>query len=1676
MLLRQEDFQSGTLRITQPGTYLLTENIIFNPHPTGSPNAFGTILESPDAGKPFPTQYGNPESDLYDPAAYGLGFFAAIAIECDDVIVDLNGFTLEQGLEHSLHQRFFSLITLNDQPFPPRLGPADFGDELQEPARIQIRNGTLGRTSHHGILGNNNQTITLSDLRFDGYEVAGISLNGVEELEISNVSLRSNDRIFTLGTYSSVRFLLPYLEDLARVAPEYPLELVDRSPTASALAATLRGLVGDVHVDLVDRGLSSIDPDLHPQAFALFHNATGLIDGTTYGINIGASGLAIGGFGAHQDGFAQNLHLSGVRIEEQLGAVAEVPALFAQGKVLTDPVGAVIQLFNHHPLDKDLLTISAEQPGQARYRGTPLSDAQLLLAKAVQDPSIELSSHLDVSRLNVPQLVVDWAESGESLQRLLDQGIRITGGGDSMSHVNKGVIGIRIDGAWDVSLENIELETVVNLGEPAAPQALSQLTIHPMDTRVGYDGTTARGLSLTNINGFSINQLEIGTIKSAYGAAIGVDWISTNPEPPTITGVSVETLLPGTELVSGETLPWPNRPAQGIPAVGLSADPTVTGPQLLLDPSTFGLHLAGGSNSAVEHWNSILSDQIAETRLGPTIASRAYALLNTVFYDLLVTSSGEGHPVYFDATLSRPTSLPVLEDLLDQAAQHLLSDWFEGWEAESDGAESPRESPIPQDASAWLALQLQRLPELNPYALTSTNDQSDPLAIARSIEEWMPEHIPIDDPQAPLQKPLTPLWGDLPGFSFLDSTSLRPDGPEPFLLVPEDQAWLDLPAGLLHLTNPISMNSAADDEGLFLDAGVYDLRNPSQADQLIGPVINSEFIRQAQDLVDLQTQLSDHEKLIAEFWEDGSGSSFPPGTWMAITAYMAARSELSLEDDIQLNFAVGQALGDAGIAAWDAKNHFNYARPVRVIRDLASLDLLEGDNLESWSPYQLPGSDPSPPFPEYVSGHSSFSAAAAGVLRTYFGSDQLDLAITVPAGGSRFEPGVTPIWPTTLSWPTLTLAAEEAGASRLYGGIHFDDGNQDGLTLGTAVSELVLAQAQSYAYDSLDQKLTTPFLLTNQAEMYDSSGVLIDGTFVQGITTLNLAAGDDTLVIHPGADLTGMFSGGAGNDLLSFTDWTEPVWVVMDSPQTTHSPLGEFSGFETVMGGSAADRLEGGEASMVFVGGTGSDTLIGHGPADVAVFSGLLADYQLLPLGVLAEQPGGTEVDRDHLTGIESLRFDDGEWAIADLFDRLATWLTFDIISTDSDTEQLTVRLQREGYLAKPLTITLALSEDSEGVQHLNQQHLPRRTLASTLSPEVLPTWTVTMPADQTELEFGLPLEWMEEWNGLETGFLKMSDVQIGTLSNPIPSGAATQVFWSKTLHPFQLDAPDSSSASRALQHLAPPPPLPYWMAKGQSINLPLAVNLSLSESDFGQVSPLRDGLRLSVNVPSQFSAQWVAQQEQTSSDKGLSRQWLESVGSSSRTTRLEWSDLVHSAEGEEKQLGALRLTSSPLAIKDALTGISVTLHDLNNDRPVEQQLIPVRMTDWSLDVDGDGAISPFTDGLLAMRYLLGYRGTELIRKATNASGLRQSADEITQWLDHGFEGGWLDLDGDGESTAFGDGLMILRGLLGFSGSALLNGALSQESPLWPHSLGNPEGNDSAPSIIMNRLGALSFG
>lgn len=228
--------------------------------------------------------------------------------------------------------------------------------------------------------------------------------------------------------------------------------------------------------------------------------------------------------------------------------------------------------------------------------------------------------------------------------------------------------------------------------------------------------------------------------------------------------------------------------------------------------------------------------------------------------------------------------------------------------------------------------------------------------------------------------------------------------------------------------------------------------------------LSQGFLDQARHVMDVQAHLTVEQKVIAEYWADGPNSELPPGHWTEFASFVVERGvigglprsgQLGLGDTVKLFFALGNAILDASIATWDAKRHFDSVRPITAIRHLFRGKRIRGwagpglgtqEMLgEAWRPFQQP-TFPTPPFAEFTSGHSAFSMAAATVLRRFTGSDRFGFfyAQTDPLKADPTEP----VAGTLLSWSTFTGAAREAGESRLYGGIHFYEGNVVGLDIG----------------------------------------------------------------------------------------------------------------------------------------------------------------------------------------------------------------------------------------------------------------------------------------------------------------------------------------------------------------------------------------------------------------------------------------------------------------------------------------------------------------------------------------------------------------------------------------------------------------------------------------------------
>lgn len=249
------------------------------------------------------------------------------------------------------------------------------------------------------------------------------------------------------------------------------------------------------------------------------------------------------------------------------------------------------------------------------------------------------------------------------------------------------------------------------------------------------------------------------------------------------------------------------------------------------------------------------------------------------------------------------------------------------------------------------------------------------------------------------------------------------------------------------------------------------------------------FLRQMTEVLEISGALNDRTKVIAEFWADGPRSETPPGHWNQLAQGVSIRDGHDIGADARMFLALNGALLDAGIATWNAKRVYDLVRPVSAIRHLfhgQQVQAWAGPNLGSrmiagqdWQPYQDP-TFVTPPFSEFTSGHSGFSAASAAVLEGMTGSPrffdgvsridrdldrdgQPDLIgeFRAQPGYLRFESG--PAAPVVLRWPTFKDAADEAGFSRLYGGIHIQDGDLRGREIGEKVGASVLARVQALA-------------------------------------------------------------------------------------------------------------------------------------------------------------------------------------------------------------------------------------------------------------------------------------------------------------------------------------------------------------------------------------------------------------------------------------------------------------------------------------------------------------------------------------------------------------------------------------------------------------------------------------
>jgi PAP2 superfamily/RTX calcium-binding nonapeptide repeat (4 copies) len=318
---------------------------------------------------------------------------------------------------------------------------------------------------------------------------------------------------------------------------------------------------------------------------------------------------------------------------------------------------------------------------------------------------------------------------------------------------------------------------------------------------------------------------------------------------------------------------------------------------------------------------------------------------------------------------------------------------------------------------------------------------------------------------------------------------------------------------------------------------------------------------------------------IALFWANGGGTATPPGHLNMLAQVVAEAEGNSLAENARLFASLNVAMADAAIMAWEAKFDTDFWRPVTGIRAADSDGNPATTQDAAWTPLIA-----TPPFPSYVSGHSSFSGAAAAVLIDFFGSDNIafTLASENPSVPAR-------------SFTSFSQAAQESADSRLYGGIHWRFDNEDGLTAGEQLGQFVGDHFFQATLRGPAAGLVGTTLVALGAEGHDALLVVRErnqlvvrhngrslASFALGQITaivVDARGGDDIVALLGNIQIGATLLGGAGDDLLFGGHGDDELF-------------GE-EGNDFLFGLLGDDLLDGGDGDNWLFGGPGQDTLLG---------------------------------------------------------------------------------------------------------------------------------------------------------------------------------------------------------------------------------------------------------------------------------------------------------------------------------------------------------------------------------------------------------------------------------------------------------------------------------------------------
>ncbi len=417
----------------------------------------------------------------------------------------------------------------------------------------------------------------------------------------------------------------------------------------------------------------------------------------------------------------------------------------------------------------------------------------------------------------------------------------------------------------------------------------------------------------------------------------------------------------------------------------------------------------------VLEWNSIMLDALKNDsylganskQMGPTRASRAFAIVQAAVYDAVNSIDHSYQPYLINVPNPRGTSIAAA---VAQAAHDTLVSLFPDYQTTLDSDLNADLAKIRDPFGRAWGQFVGASVAANILAVRAGDHADDPMPyqFGTGPGQWQP------DPLHPDQHAVGPAWGEVKTFG-----------------IPNMESF--------HVPAPPALDSPA-----YADA-YNEVKNYG------GDGIHTPTMRTAE-----QTQ-------IGIFWGyDGSpGLGTPPRFYNQIAEVLSVQKHLSVVQNARFFALINLALGDAGIACWDGKYDYVLWRPITGIREGDTDSNPNTDPDPNWTYLGAPadnggGTNFTPPFPSYSSGHATFGGALFRMMADFFGTDSVHFTI----GSDEFN-GVTkdqfgnkrPI--VFRSFNSFSQAAEENGQSRIYLGIHWAFDKTAGIACGESIADYI---------------------------------------------------------------------------------------------------------------------------------------------------------------------------------------------------------------------------------------------------------------------------------------------------------------------------------------------------------------------------------------------------------------------------------------------------------------------------------------------------------------------------------------------------------------------------------------------------------------------------------------------